>query len=99
MEDRIRTHRCEVDALGIDEPIDFALAFYSAHEVPDQQRLLREIHTCVRPDGRLLVVEPIGHVTKTAFQNMMSLAREAGFVERERPRVFLSRAVVFAKVS
>jgi ubiquinone/menaquinone biosynthesis C-methylase UbiE len=97
MQDRIRTHRCEADTLGIEDTIDFALAFYAAHEAPDQQRLLREIHTRLRPDGRLLVVEPVGHVTKAAFRNMTSWAQEVGFVEQERPRVFMSRAVVFAK--
>ena len=51
--DRIRTHRCEPDSIGLDEPVDFALAFYSAHEVPDLRRLLGEIHGSLRPQGRL----------------------------------------------
>ena len=33
--DRIDTHRCQANALEVAEPVDFALAFYSAHEVPD----------------------------------------------------------------
>ena len=55
--DRIRTHRCEPNSIGLDEPVDFALAFYSAHEVPDLRRLLGEVHSNLRPQGRLLVVE------------------------------------------
>lgn len=95
--DRIRTHRCEADAIGLDEPVDFALAFYSAHEVPDLRKLLIDIHRCLRPGGRLLVVEPIGHVTAAAFQDMVSLAEGVGLALCERPRVRLSRAAVLLR--
>lgn len=97
MLDRIRTHRCEPDSIGLDEPVDFALAFYSAHEVPDLRRLLLEIHGRCRPEGRFMVVEPIGHVTQTDFRAMLSLAEEIGLYEQERPHVRLSRAVILVK--
>jgi ubiquinone/menaquinone biosynthesis C-methylase UbiE len=95
--DRIRTHRCERDSIGFDEPTDFALAFYSAHEVPNLRRLLGEIHGSLRPQGRFMVVEPIGHVTANDFQAMLSLAEEIGLYEQERPPVHLSRAVILVK--
>jgi ubiquinone/menaquinone biosynthesis C-methylase UbiE len=95
--DRIHTHRCERTAIGLDEPVDFALAFYSAHEVPDLRRLLAEIHRVLRPAGRFMVVEPVGHVTAGDFQAMLSLAAQIGLQERERPHVRLSRAVLLAK--
>jgi ubiquinone/menaquinone biosynthesis C-methylase UbiE len=94
--DRIQTLRCEANSIGFDEPIDFALAFYSAHEVPDQKRLLGEIHGCLRPGGRLLIAEPIGHVTAADFQRTLSLADEIGLSVEERPRIRLSRAAVLA---
>jgi ubiquinone/menaquinone biosynthesis C-methylase UbiE len=94
---RIRTHRCEADAIGLEEPVDFALAFYSAHEVPDLRRLLGEIHDSLRPQGRFMVVEPIGHVTTKDFAAMLSLAEKIGLHEEERPHVRLSRAVILAK--
>jgi SAM-dependent methyltransferase len=92
--ERITTHRCEKDSIGLSEPVDFALASYSAHEVPDLQRLLAEIHGCLRPDGRFLVIEPIGHVGPEDFEAMLCLAEEVGFHVQERPRVRLSRAAV-----
>ena len=92
--DCIQTLHCEANSIGIDEPTDFALAFYSAHEVPDLRRLLSEIHGCLRPEGKLLIAEPIGHVTATDFQNMLSLAGEIGLSIDERPRIRLSRAAV-----
>jgi ubiquinone/menaquinone biosynthesis C-methylase UbiE len=95
--DRIRTHLCEPNSIGLDERVDFALAFYSAHEAPDLRRLLGEIRSNLQPQGRLLVVEPIGHVTANDFQAMISLAAEIGLQEQERPHVRLSRAVILVK--
>jgi ubiquinone/menaquinone biosynthesis C-methylase UbiE len=95
--DRIRTHRCEPDSISLDEPVDLALAFYSVHEVPNLRRLLDDIHRNLRPDGKFMVAEPIGHVTATDFQVMLTLAEEVGFREQERPRVRLSRAVILVK--
>lgn len=95
--ERIRTHRCEADSMGFNAPIEFALAFYSVHEVPDQRRLLSEICACLRPKGRLLVAEPIRHVPAKDFETMVSFAKEIGFEEEERPCIRLSRAVVLRK--
>jgi ubiquinone/menaquinone biosynthesis C-methylase UbiE len=94
---RIRCHRCSVDSLDLDEPVDFALAFYSPHEVPDVRRLLEEIHGLSRPQGSFLVVEPVGHVTKSEFNRMMTLAEETGFRQADRPKFWLSHAAVLEK--
>jgi ubiquinone/menaquinone biosynthesis C-methylase UbiE len=95
--DRIHTHQCESNSIGLDESVDFALAFYSAHEVPDLRRLLSEIQGNLRPQGRFLVVEPMGHVTARDFQAMLSLAKEIGLHEQEPPHVRLSRVAIFMK--
>lgn len=95
--ERIRLHRCEADSLRLHEPLDFALAFYSAHEVPDLGRLLSEIHGLLRPAGRLLVVEPIGHVTGEDFEKMLALAEQIGFQVQDRPQIRLSRAAVLVR--
>lgn len=94
---RIRIHRCEADALGLDEPVDFALAFYSAHEVPDLRRLLGELYGCLRPRSKLLIVEPVGHVTAKAFEAMTSLAAQIGLHVDHRPPIRWSRAAAFVK--
>lgn len=95
--DRIETCRCEADSIGVSGTMDFVLAFYSAHEVPDQQRLLSEIHDCLSPQGTLLVIEPIGHVTASAFRKTLSLAEETGFKLQDRPRVRLSHTALLGK--
>lgn len=95
--ERIRTHRCAPAATGLAEPFDFALAFWSVHEVPDRRRLFADVFGCLRPQGRFLAAEPIGHVTSEAFAGLMQLAAEVGFREQERPRIRLSHAVVLVK--
>lgn len=95
--DRIRTHRCAPDLIQLDTPLDFALAFYSAHEVPDLRRTLAEIHGLLRPGGRLLVVEPRGHVPAADFEATERLAEAVGLRVQSRPHVRLSRAAVFEK--
>jgi ubiquinone/menaquinone biosynthesis C-methylase UbiE len=98
VEDRIRTHRCQADALELEHPpLDFALAFYSAHEVPDVARLIREVHALLRPGGQWLLVEPIGHVPQADFQRMLTAAEQTGLALQDRPRIRLSHAAVLAK--
>lgn len=95
--DRIVTHRCGPDALGVDGRMDFVLAFWSAHEVPDLPGLLGDVHGCLVPDGRLLVAEPKGHVSARAFKGMIAAAREVGLSVQDEPHVRLSRAASFIK--
>jgi ubiquinone/menaquinone biosynthesis C-methylase UbiE len=96
--DRIQLHKCEQDRLGVDTLTDFAVAFMMIHEVPDQRRLLGEIHGCLKPDGRLLVTEPRLHVSGKAFGQTVAVAKELGFRPMGEPRVHGCRAVVFESV-
>lgn len=98
LRDRIRLHRCEADRLGLLEPCDLVLAFWSAHEVPDPRKLFAALRACLRSDGAFLLVEPIGHVTAKMFDELLSLAGHTGLRCRESPRVRLSRAAVLIPV-
>jgi ubiquinone/menaquinone biosynthesis C-methylase UbiE len=94
---RIETHLCESNRLGIEAEADFALIFAMLHEVPDQGRLLSEIHGCLKRGGKLLLAEPPVHVTAKAFAQEAAHAKEVGFLTVEQPRVRWSRAVLLAK--
>jgi ubiquinone/menaquinone biosynthesis C-methylase UbiE len=96
---RIQTHRCEVTSLKLERDLaaDFALMFYSAHEVPDPQQLFVEMHDNLRPGAHLLIVEPVGHVTATHFQRLLHLARAVGMQVVARPRVRWSHAALLVK--
>jgi ubiquinone/menaquinone biosynthesis C-methylase UbiE len=95
--DRIRPHRCEADSMELDQPVDFVLAFYAAHEVPDLRRLLREVAGLLRPECHLLLVEPVGHVTSKRFQRMLEVAQEQHLAVDHHPRVRLSHTAVLTR--
>jgi len=94
---RIRTHRCQADVLGIHQPVDFALAFAVVHEVPDVHRFLGQVHSCLRAEAKLLVAEPRLHVSGRAFQAMVALAEAVGLEQSEQPVVRWCRAMVFVR--
>ena len=94
IERRIMLHKCEEERIGLSEKVDFTLAFYMIHEVPDQKNFFEEIMSILKPNGRFLIVEPkFFHVSKKEFENTVKNATDLGFKPITRPRVFLSRAI------
>jgi predicted methyltransferase len=49
------------------------------HEVPDQAALFSEIRESLKPGGKLLIVEPRGHVSQGQFEQTVIAAENAGF--------------------
>ena len=94
LKDRIRLHRSEPDRIGLAEPCDLVLAFWSAHEVPDPEQLFIDIRACLVPEGAFLIAEPIGHVTAEKFAAMLNRAQQLGFRHRESPRIRWSHTAV-----
>jgi ubiquinone/menaquinone biosynthesis C-methylase UbiE len=97
LEERITLHKCEENKIGVTENVDFILAFYMVHEIPNQEEFFNEIGTILRPNGQILIVEPPFHVSKSAFEETIRKARDAGFTDVERPKIFLSKAVILKK--
>jgi len=98
--DRIELRLARRDRLGIEDlagRVDFALAFAMVHEVPDGGRLLAEIATSLRRGGRLLLVEPAGHVRRDAFAATLRSAAEAGLRAGPGPAVSRSRSAVLVR--
>jgi len=95
--ERVRTHGCTAERLGVTTPCDFALTFAMLHEVPDAERLLAEIHACLKPGGRLLIAEPRIHVSAAKFAAEIDTAARVGLKPGETPRVRWCRAAVLEK--
>lgn len=98
VEARVVLHRCQPDRIGVSPPVDFALAFYMLHELPDPSAFFGEVRQLLSADGQLLIVEPPFHVSKAAFGGMLRAARHAGLVVAGRPRVLFSRAALLRPV-
>ena len=67
------------------------------HEVRDQTVFLREIFEVLKPGGKLLIVEPKIHVSGESFDETVMRAEKIGLLDIDRPRVRLSRSVLFQK--
>ncbi len=95
--DRVAPHLCAADGLG-DLPVaDAMLAFAVVHELPDVARFCGEAAAALRRGGRLLLVEPRGHVSAAAFGATLGLAAAAGLRRVATPRVRLSRAALLER--
>lgn len=94
---QIRTHLCRPDSLGWEEPVDFVLAFYAAHEVPDLPRLFGELHGCLRPGCSMLLVEPVVHVKAHEFRQMLATAEQIGLLPSAGPPVRLGHSALLTK--
>jgi len=94
---RVRTHRCESNRIGLKAELDFALAFFMLHEVPDERAFLEELYDLLKTGGLFFLAEPKVHVSKRKFENVVQIAQSLGFTEIKRPAVRLSRALLLMK--
>jgi FkbM family methyltransferase len=91
---RIVTHRSEPDRIGVSDKVDFALAFYMIHEVPDVEAFLKEVASLIKDRGKLLIVEPKFHVSATSFKKTLEAAQLAGLDPVNEPKIRFSRSVL-----
>lgn len=92
--DRIVAHPCRADRMGLQCDADFILAFYMVHETPDPGRFFEEAKSMLKPDGKLLVVEPKIHVRKATFDVMLKQADQSGLAAVDYPKGKGGRAVL-----
>jgi SAM-dependent methyltransferase len=98
LENRISLHKCEGDRIKLTKSVDFVLAFYMVHEIPDKTGFFAEIFDLLKPEGQFLLVEPkLFHVSKKEFENTVNNALSAGFEAVEKPKLLFSMAAVFKK--
>jgi len=98
--DTIETRRCTDNSLLLEtfaDKFDFALAFAVVHEVPDKDRLFREIYAALKQEGKLLIAEPKGHVSENDLAKSTSLAEKEGFRVIQKPIIKKSRSVLLMK--
>jgi len=96
----IEPRLCTQNGLGLDDVAgraELVCAFNVVHETCFPSRFLRECSNALKPEGRLLIVEPRGHVTAGAFAETTASATALGLVQQPAPKIGRSPAALFAK--
>ncbi|MBN2272902.1 MAG: methyltransferase domain-containing protein [Bacteroidales bacterium] len=66
--------------------LDFILLFAVVHEVPDKEKLFRDLYKMSKSGCKVLLAEPKSHVTTRNFTKSLLLAQSAGYkVIDEKP--------------
>jgi ubiquinone/menaquinone biosynthesis C-methylase UbiE len=94
---RIRTHHSRADGIGLDQTVDFILAYYMVHEAPSAPKLLKEFRALLKPNGKILVVEPKMHVSQAAFEVMTAEAQSVGLRVLGYPKGKGGRSVLLGR--
>ena len=97
LEERVKLHKCKEDNIGITDHVDFALLFYMVHEVPNKDRFFKEIGAILKPNGRVLIVEPPFHVSNEEFEETVNHARNAGLLDTKGPKMLFHKTVILKK--
>ncbi len=81
-------------AIGVTTPVDFALAFWMIHEVPDPEIFFSEVATFLKPAAKLLYAEPAFHVPVDKFNKILAVAEKTGFSINKNLSIRFSRAAL-----
>ncbi len=94
---RVEAREARPESLGVEDlagKVDLVLALLMVHEVPDAPRLFAELRATLAPGGRVLFVEPRGHVSAAAFEESLAAAARAGLRRSPGPEVWRSWSAV-----
>ena len=91
---RITLHKGEVAGLEMKGMVDFALAFWMVHEVPDQLAFFKAVKGLLKPDGRFLVAEPKIHTTQADVERSLEIAFQADLEVCSSPGILMSRTAL-----
>jgi ubiquinone/menaquinone biosynthesis C-methylase UbiE len=99
LEERIKRVKCDQDKINISDTVDFILAFYKVHEVPDKNSFFKQLRSVLSERGQLLLVEPkLFHVSQKAFELTTRVAEDNGFKTYLGPKLRFSWSAVLKAV-
>jgi SAM-dependent methyltransferase len=87
LERRIEMRLCAAESLGLAGDagtIDLAVLIHVLHELPDAASALAEIRGALAPAGRVLLIEPPGHVSRADFERQIQVASAVGLAVEQR---------------
>jgi ubiquinone/menaquinone biosynthesis C-methylase UbiE len=90
LEKRIQLVKCDKDSINVSAKVDFVLAFFMVHEIPNKGRFFQGLKSVLNEKGQVLVVEPkLFHVSRPDFDLTAKVAQNAGFRVSQGPRLLL----------
>ena len=95
--DRILPHLCQADDIGIEEPVDFILAFWMVHEVPDQNKFFNQLKSLLTAEGKILIAEPKMHVTAQDLNRTVDIAQSCGLQCTARPAIRFNHSALLGQ--
>ncbi len=91
LEGIIKLIKCEEDEIVVQDKVDFILAFYMVHEVPNKDKLFKTLKNILNEKGEFLIVEPkLFHVSKKEFDLTIGKAESVGFKATKGPKIRFS---------
>jgi ubiquinone/menaquinone biosynthesis C-methylase UbiE len=96
----VETRLCSQERLGLDDLAGRAglvLAAHVVHESTFPNRFLEGCRTTLQAGGRLVILEPNGHITAEEFDATRDLALGNGLVEHSREDLRRSRMLVLER--
>jgi ubiquinone/menaquinone biosynthesis C-methylase UbiE len=95
---RITMQRSNANSIGVNTPVDFVLAFWMIHEVPDPDDFFRQIVSILKPSAKLLYAEPAFHVPEKKYREILAAAHGTGLETVHDLPIRFSRAALLGKV-
>ena len=86
---RTELRLCTQDSLALADlegKCDLVLALHVVHETAAPAETVRALARCLKPGGRLLLIEPPGHCSPELFQSEVDAAFGAGLKRTPHPR-------------
>jgi ubiquinone/menaquinone biosynthesis C-methylase UbiE len=93
--DRIIPQRCEAENIGVSQTVDFILAFWMVHEVPDQTDFFNQLKSVLAPGGKILIAEPRFHVNAEEVDASVKTAEACGLKCVGKPDIRFSLTALF----
>ncbi|MBW2709088.1 MAG: methyltransferase domain-containing protein [Deltaproteobacteria bacterium] len=97
IENRIEPHLALKNDFNLHVKVQFILAFYMVHEVPDPNRLMAQVADNLSVGGLFMMVEPPFHVSKREFHKSIAQIEKSGLVLEESYKILFGRTAVLRK--
>ena len=90
LEKVVKTHLGKQNNIDLNIDVDFALAMCMVHETQNKYEFFTQVKKVLKNGGKMLVVEPKGHVSRKKVEEQIENAKRAGLklIELKRINIF-----------